>query len=310
MTNTKKRKANTLSLFDLMEMFPDNQAAVDFFEGLRWGEKMYCPKCGGHHKITPNKQRPNMYWCGDCRGYFSVKTETVMEASNLPIRKWIYAVYLLVTARKGISSLQLSKEIRISQPSAWFMLQRIREACDHDGGKLFGFVEIDETYMGGKEANKHAHKRLDVKGGTGGKVAVLGMRERGGRTKAMPIPDTTKETLHKAIRENVRPGSTLCTDDNPSYNGAAHRHLSVNHSAKEYVNGMAHTNGIESVWAVLKRGHDGVYHQMSTKHLKRYVNEFAFRLNEGNVQLDTIDRIKALCSAMVGKTMPYKVLVS
>ena len=233
-----------------MEMFPDNQAATKFFEELRWDEHRPCGHCGSTntHEVANHKTMP--YRCRDCRSYFSVKTGSVMEASNLPVRKWIYAVYMLVTERKGINSLQLSKQIKVSQPSAWFMLQRIREACDIDGGTLFGFIEIDETWMGGKEDNMHASKKLDVGGGTGGKQGVLGMRERGGNTKAMLIPDTTKETLHKAIHENVRSGSTLCTDENPSYKGVAHQHLSVNHSVKEYVNNMVHTNGIESVWAV------------------------------------------------------------
>ena len=305
-----KQKAQILSLFDLMEMFPDDQAAVKFFEDLRWDEHRPCGHCGSvnTHKAPSHKTMP--YRCRDCRLYFSVKSGSIMEASNLSIRKWIYAIYMLVTERKRISSLQLSKQIKISQPSAWFMFQRIREACDADGGKLFGFVEIDETYIGDKEGNKHASKKLKVSSGTGDKQAVIGMKERGGRTEAMAIPDTTKETLHKAIHKDIRSGSILCTDENLSYNGAANRHLSVCHSAKEYVNDMAHTNSIERVWALLKRGHDGVYHQMSVKHLKRYVNEFTFRLNESNCETDTIDRIRALCAAIMSKRIKYTELTA
>jgi len=222
-------------------------------------------------------------------------------------------MYLLVTARKGISSLQLSKEIGIRQASAWFMLQRLREACGKDLKKLHGQIEIDETFVGGLEANKHESKKLNMGRGSVGKAAVLGMRERGGRTKAMPIQSTSIEEIQRAIHANVEVGSTLYTDEHAAYNdldGLFFRQGRVNHSANQYVNGMASTNGIESVWAVLKRGLNGVYHQISKKHLARYLDEFTFRLNEGDVKRHTLKRLDSFVDAVVGKRITYRDLTA
>ena len=304
---------STISMYQLFEMLPDEPSARTYLEGRLWRDGITCPECKEQERITVRKG--GYYRCNKCVLDFTVRTGTIFERSHIPLQKWIYAMYLLVTARKGISSLQLGKEIGVTQKSAWFMLQRLREACsDPDSmNKLRGLIELDECFIGGKEANKHEHKKLKAGRGAVGKTAVLGMRERGGRTKALPIKSTSIEDIQSAIHANIEVGSTLFTDEATGYtdlDGLFFRHEAVNHSAGEYVNGMASTNGIESVWAVLKRGLHGVYHQVSTKHLHRYVDEFAFRLNEGDVKRHTLQRLDSFIDAVAGKRLTYKAVTA
>lgn len=302
---------STISTFDLFAMFPDAESARLYLESRLWENGVTCPICKGGERITTRKG--GYYRCNACQLDFTIRTGTIFERSHIPLNKWLYAMYMLVTARKGISSMQLAKEIGVTQKSAWFMLHRLREACNGKLEKLQGMIEIDETFVGGKEANKHECKKLKAGRGSVGKTAVMGLRERGtGRTIAMPIKATDMETLQTAIHTNCEVGSTLFTDEASGYigmDGLFFRHDTVCHSVGEYINGQAHTNGIESVWALLKRGVYGVYHQVSPKHLGRYVNEFAFRLNAGDVKRHTLDRLDSFVVAVVGKRLTYAGLI-
>lgn len=306
-------KNATISTFQLFEMFPNEDAARLYLESRLWANGPVCPDCKSGERIT--ERLGGFRRCNSCKLDFTIRTNTIFERSHIPLHKWLYAMYLLVTARKGISSLQLSKEIGVTQKSAWFMLHRLREACGPNDkiDKLRGEIEADECFIGGKEANKHESQKQRIGRGPIGKTAVMGMRERGGRTIAKIVDDRTVRTLQGEIHKNVEVGSQLYTDEHLGYSdldGLFFKHATVNHSVGEYVRGSVHTNGIESVWAILKRGLHGVYHHASKKHLSRYLNEFTFRLNAGNVTRHTLDRLNSLIDRVSGNRLIYRELIA
>ena len=299
-----------VSLVEIMRMFPDDATAEKWFTETRWTDGVYCASCGSVN-IAERKRKegkPRAYRCRDCRNDFSVKTGTLMHNSPLGFQTWAVAIYLLVTNLKGVSSMKLHRDLGISQKSAWHLAHRIRETWKDNQGDFIGPVEVDETFVGGRERNKHEDKRSHTRCPSG-KTVVVGIKDREtNKVVAKPVPERTKEELHGFIGSNVSPKAKVYTDDHRSYIGLPYDHESVNHSVGEYVKEQAHTNGVESFWAMLKRGYYGTYHRMNEKHLDRYVNEFAGRHNVR--EMDTIDQMAFLAKGMVGKKLSYKELVN
>jgi transposase-like protein len=270
------------TLLQMMTAFPDEQTAVNHFTAIRWKNGAFCPQCGSTRVYHFSDKRTHK--CGDCRKRFSIKVGTIFEDSKIPLRSWMLAIWLITSHKKGIASTQLAKDIGVTQKTAWFMTQRLRYAIRTKSFNrpLNGEVEADETFIGGKEKNKHASQRTGGKQGGAGKVAVLGILERGGELRTGITPNLTSRAVQSVIRENVAAGAALMTDEHGSFVGLSdtYNHHRVNHSRGEYVRHyVLHTNGIESVWALFKRQIIGTHHYLSPKHLNRYLGEMTWRFN-------------------------------
>ncbi len=297
-----------ISLFEVMDMFPDNHTAELWFAEIRWPNGPTCPHCLSDN-VQSNCSHPSMpYRCRSCRKRFSVRVGSVMQDTKIGYRKWAVAIYLLSTCIKGISSMKLSRELRITQKSAWHLLHRLRAGFRRPQGLFAGPAEVDEVFIGGKERNKHPSKKLNAGRGTVGKQPVVGARDRGtGKVQARPVPNTGKGQLQGFVIATVAPGAAVHTDSSSSYKSLdGFQHAAVNHSAGEYVRGAVNTNGIESFWAMFKRGLYGTYHHMSVKHLRRYLAEFCGRSNVRN--LDTADQMRRLAAGLNGQILTWKML--
>lgn len=279
-----KNKKPFKNLIDVMMHFSDNETCKNYLAEMRWSDGIICPHCT-HDKVYTMKKN---YKCAGCRKQFSVTKGTIFENSPIPLQKWFAAIWLITSHKKGIASLQLHRDISVTQKTAWFMLHRIRNCFGVETEQLDNTVEVDETYIGGKNKNRHESKKIKGTQGrsTKDKAAVLGMLERGDKVKAVKVPDVGTETLTTEIIENVKEGSTIYSDEWKSYKAlnAIFEHSFVSHSAKEYVNGDVHTNTIEGFWSLLKRGIIGIYHFTSKKHLQKYLNAFAYRYNTRNLE--------------------------
>ena len=310
-----KHYRNGISLLELFRLVPTEKAAAaeDWYIRARWPSGPVCPKCGSTNIHERIGRKPQRFRCRSCKGYFSAKSGTALHSSKITYQAWVIAMCLMATNLKGVSSMRLHRELTLTQKSAWHMAHRLRKTWERDSGDaLFGAVEVDETYVGGKSRNMHARFRYRAHGNAN-KSIVVGAKERGtGKVRTAIVKDTSARSLGRFLNESVRTESTLYTDQNPSY---AHHveyhmdldHFPVNHSIGEYVNGMAHTNGIESFWATLKRGYMGTYHRMSKKHLARYVAEFEGRHNQR--EADTLTQMVSMGRGVEGKRLRYRDLV-
>ena len=266
---------------EFMQYFKDKKTCLEYFESIRFKNGEFCPKCSCPkiHKYKDGKR----FRCSGCKKDFSIKTGTIFKESRLPLKKWLIAIYLLSTRKKGIYSIELSQQIGVTQKTAWFMDHRIREAMKQDKGLLSGTIEADETYVDGKEKNKHKSKRVKGTQGrnTKTKTAVMGLVERGGRAKASVLKAVNMRELEKNIVSNVQIGSEIHTDDFRGYSNlkTIFSHEVVKHKFGEYVRGKVYSNTAESFWAIFKRTYNGTYHSINPKHLQRYVDESVFRWN-------------------------------
>lgn len=286
---------NFKNLTQLLDYFKDEKTCIKYYAKLRWNGKPSCPHCASEKPYVTTRG----YKCSnnDCNKKFTVKVGTIFENSKIPFRIWFAAIYLCTSSKKGVSSVLLAEQLGITQKTAWFVLHRIREMLKNQAPQMLGgngkTVEADETYIGGREENRHTKKRRSdtdpelANDGTlyNKKKIVVGMVERGGKVVVKLIPNAKAENMVPFIQDNVEQGTHVCTDEHTSYS-QLHRlysHSTVTHSLRVYKVGNTHTNTIENFWSVLKRGLYGIYHQVSERHLEAYLHEFTARYNSRDI---------------------------
>lgn len=303
------QKFNTL--IELLTYFNSEQVCRDYLELIRWNGQLECPyKDCGHDKIF-KFSNGKVYKCAKCQRQYSVRVGTIFEDSRIPLQKWYAAIYLITSHKKGISSLQLHRDLGVTQKTAWYLLHRVRHSLGMENTeKLSGIIEADETFIGGAEKNKHFKSQTAANQGRSvkTKTPVAGVVQRGGKLIAKKVSDTSGKNLKKFICENVEKDSTLNTDEWFGYNGLnkLYQHQVIKHSMNKYVVGDCHTNTMEGYWSLLKRGVVGIYHSMSAKHLQKYLDEFSFRYNTRTFTEG--ERFNAMLSNITIH-LPYKKLI-
>lgn len=299
------------------EIFTDERKAREWLEARIWPHGPYCMHCGSVSvtELQGKSHRAGLYQCNDCREQFTVTVGTLFERSKISLDKWLMALYLLMSSKKGMSAHQAHRMLGISYKSTWFMMHRLREALREGNfpGPLGGegkTVEADESYVGGKETNKHKSKRRFHRGGPQGKEPVFALVERGGSVRSFHVPTVNIRTLRPILVAQVDRKSVLMTDESGVYTQVGweyKRHESVSHSTDEYVRGEAHTNTIENYFSIMKRGIHGIYHHVSQQHLKRYLAEFDFRYNERMaLGVNDMQRTEKAIKGIVGKRLTYR----
>lgn len=329
------------SIMDLLDKFPDEKTCTEHLEKIRWPDGPASPfiedeinilkdelsdldvgTIKGENKANEIFKKLDKYKVYKCKGdkykcyhtgkYFNVKTYTFLDNTKVPLRKWFMAVYLSMSHKKGISSVQLSKDIAVTQKTAWFMLQRIRNCIHPENKEMSGVIEADETFIGGKNKNRHSDKKIKNSQGRSfiDKTPVFGMLDRiKKKIKLFVIPTTSKNHIQPIIRYYVNKGSRFYSDEWKAYKGLSNEydHRIIDHSKYQYVDGHVHTNTIEGFWSILKRGYVGIYHKMTEKHLQLYCNEFAFRYNCKDL---SISKTFNLFLSNMGFRLKYKDLIA